>query len=52
MMPPRAGRARIPSITSPYDERVKLFKKSDLEGLKRAPRIMRESEEEESTEAM
>jgi hypothetical protein len=43
--------SNVPYTTSPYDQRAKLFKKADLEELKRAPRITRESEEEESAPA-
>jgi hypothetical protein len=43
-----AKKLAIPSIPSPFDERVKLFKRADLDVLKQAPRPLRDAEEEES----
>jgi hypothetical protein len=44
-------RLNIPFTTSPYDQRVKLFKKTDLEELKNAPRSIRGDEGEEGKDA-
>ena len=37
---------QIPYATSPYDQRVKLFRKAELDELKRAPRPVRGDEQE------